>query len=54
MFYDSIDPATTSQEWYTPHYIFDAYAVGSISIRQAQAVMSCLGCPRTPITPARA
>ena len=24
MFYDSIDPATTSQEWYTPPYIFDA------------------------------
>jgi site-specific DNA-adenine methylase len=24
MFYDSIDPATTSQEWYTPRYIFDA------------------------------
>jgi site-specific DNA-adenine methylase len=24
MFYDSIDPATTSQEWYTPKYIFDA------------------------------
>ena len=24
MFHDSIDPATTSQEWYTPPYIFDA------------------------------
>ena len=24
MFYESINPATTSQEWYTPPYIFDA------------------------------